>query len=204
MTLESEKPRLLAVIALDEEYEIFLEKFPEIKDLSTETQILTEHFYGNNTIQLFSVLANKMGAKSSALAVEVAVRKFKPHAVVVIGIAGGLTDDVKVGDVCISSEIVDVLHNNKVGDEGKGGNLDLRFSPDHYAVDAEYITSFRFLKIHPSLKSLYKSWKADTKSNEHNLGIPDDETEYNMHVKFSRQAPTSAKTVLRPVLRESR
>ncbi|GBD57987.1 phosphorylase family protein [Gluconobacter wancherniae] len=197
---ENEKPRILATIALDEEYEIFLEKFPPIHDSSTTTQFLFEHESGNDSIRLFSVLSNKMGAKSSALAVDVAVQKFKPHAVVVIGIAGGITDDVKIGDVCVSNEIIDVLNNNKFSERDE--ETKLRFSPDFYMVDAEYITSFRFLKVHPELKPIYNKWQVDTKENENLIGIINEEIQYSLHIGPIVCGPVSASNAFNEKLKD--
>ncbi|MBS1004675.1 5'-methylthioadenosine/S-adenosylhomocysteine nucleosidase family protein [Acetobacter thailandicus] len=184
MEIHDERPRILAIIALDEEYDIFLQKFPTIRDECTDTQLRFEHDSGNTDIRLFSVLSTKMGAKSSAFSTEAAIKSFDPHAVVVVGIAGGITDDVKLGDVCISNEVIDVLHNNKFSDLEKDGDNQsiVRFSPDFHQVDAEYISTFTFLKIHPSLRKIYGKWQEEATLNASLLEIPNNNTPYNMHI----------------------
>lgn len=194
MAVVDETPRILAVIALDEEYEAFLNSFPLRQDFSTDTQMLFEHEVADNQVKLFSILSNKMGAKSSGFATENAIKTFKPHAVIVIGIAGGLTNDVKVGDVCISNEIIDVLHNNKVVDcvLGSKKKESISFSPDFHPVDADYISTFRFLKIHPNLKHLYSEWKADAKRNELEIGVTNTNLEYDLQIGAMVCGPVSA------------
>lgn len=179
---EDSKPRILAIIALDEEYSAFLEEFPDKKDLSTATQLRFEHETGEDQVRLFSVLSNKMGAKSAGFSAEETIKLLKPQAVVVIGIAGGLSNDVKLGDVCVSNEIIDVLHNNKFVDGPNGqGESNVRFAPDFYAVNAEYLSSFTFLKIHPKLKEKYVQWQETAKGNALSLDITlDADAEYNL------------------------
>lgn len=72
-------------------------------------------------------------------------------------LGGGVSNDVVIGDVCVSNEIIDVLHNNKISEND--GSAEISFSPNFYTIDAELIVSFAFLMNHPDHVSSYNQWK---------------------------------------------
>lgn len=152
-----ERKTIVVLIALAEEYEIFAEIFPSSTDVSCERCVCLEHDSGRPDLRLISILSEQMGALSAGNSADLAIREFDPDLVVVLGIAGGVSSDLTLGDVCISNEILDVLHNNKVSE--KDGISDISFAPHFYSVDAELVSTFAFLRIHPVLKTTYEDWK---------------------------------------------
>lgn len=148
---------IVALIALPEEHAIFQKVFPFKADYTSGTRLCIEHQSGVPNVRIISVLAEEMGAQSARDSAAYAVEHWNPDLVVVIGIAGGISSDLSVGDVCVSNEILDVLHNNKVADEG--GQTDISFSPEIFNVNAELVSSFRFLLCHPKLMETYSSWR---------------------------------------------
>ena len=153
---------IVALIALPEEFETFQQKFPVALDHSTDRQVCLEHKIDRVGYRLISILAEQMGSQSASISATLALEKFNPDLFVVIGIAGGISADVKLGDVCISNEIIDVLQNNKVTD--KSGGMETALAPDFYNVDAELVASFAFLRVHPDLQSSYQAWAAASKT----------------------------------------
>jgi len=104
---------LVALIALPEEYAIFQEQFAVIGDHSTDRHIRLEHETGVANVRLISILAEQMGAQSALHSADDVIIDFLPDMIVVIGIAGGISGDVQIGDVCISNQVLDVLQNTK-------------------------------------------------------------------------------------------
>jgi nucleoside phosphorylase len=156
---------IVVLIALPEEHAEFQAVFPVTNDHSTPTQVRLEHGSGRDGIRLISVLAEQMGSQSALFSADQALDDLSPNLIVVLGIAGGITSDLIIGDVCISNEVIDVLQNSKVYD--KDGSLDVSFAPDFYNIDAELVSSFTFLRVHPGFAKIYQEWK--------NAGSSDDD-----------------------------
>lgn len=150
---------IAVLIALPEEYDVFGKVFPFTQDVSQGRSICLEHASGNDEVRLVSILAEQMGSQSASVSADVAITHFNPDLVVVLGIAGGVTNDLAVGDVCVSNEIIDVLHNNKVVDSE--GKAEFAFAPDFYNVNADLVASFAFLKVHPAHKVDYEGWQKE-------------------------------------------
>lgn len=151
-----EQTTIVALLALPEEQLVFQETFPYVEDCSIGRRICLVHNSGHEDIRLISVLAEQMGAQSAADSAALAIQHFSPNLVVVLGIAGGISKDVTVGDVCVSNEVIEILHNNKVSP--KRGAADVDFSPTFFHVDPDLVASFTFLTAHPALKSLLDDW----------------------------------------------
>lgn len=150
---------VVCLIALPEEFDIFQEIFPVREDQSFGENIALEHQFGDQEIRLISVLAEQMGAESAHQSAGASIEKFTPDVVFVVGIAGGISKDVALGDVVISNQIIDVLQNNKISTSGSEINLD--FAPNFYDIDAELISSFNFFSVHPQYKSQYNDWRLE-------------------------------------------
>ena len=158
------------LIALQEEHDTFLEIFPKFTDRSIGRHIILEHETVPN-VKLISILSEQMGSESAGASAQVVLDKFTPDIVLLLGIAGAISSDIKIGDVCISNEIIDVLQNAKVFDKGR--QTEIMFAPNFYTVGAELIASFTFLRSHPGLKGLYEDWQLGADESAAALGISD-------------------------------
>lgn len=157
MQINKEKVKtIVALIALPEEHETFQKVFPYKADLSSQKHVSLEHHTNTSGVKLISVLAEQMGAQSAASSAEWAIKNFAPDMVVVIGIAGGISTDLALGDVVVSNEIIDILHNTKISDKD---GLEIEFAPYFYNIDAELVASFAFLSVHPALRPSYDRWR---------------------------------------------
>lgn len=125
----SQKATILVFVALPEEHDRLLELIPPNEAISDSEHVFVEHEVDADGFRVVSVLSRGMGNDDAFDATAAGIKKFNPNMVVCIGIAGSLTDDLKIGDVCISNEIVDISQNMKVTEEksyqtlrsGKGG-----------------------------------------------------------------------------------
>tara|TARA_B100000953_G_scaffold288040_1_gene270779 strand:- start:2988 stop:3155 length:168 start_codon:yes stop_codon:yes gene_type:complete len=52
-------------------------------------------------VRLISALSEQMGSQSALLSALKSVEEFSPDMVVMLGIAGALSGDAKIGDVCV-------------------------------------------------------------------------------------------------------
>ena len=157
VVMTTDQLTILVLIALNEEYRVFQDIFPVVRDQSTDVQVRLEHESGVENVKVFSALSEQMGSQSALLSAVRSVQAFSPDLVVMLGIAGALTGDARIGDVCVSNYILDVLHNAKITDSKSGPKLE--FAPDSYPIDAELVASFTFLDVHPQHSEGTESWR---------------------------------------------
>ena len=190
VTMSQPTKSVVVLIALPEEMDVFREVFPYKNDVSRGRCVCFEHESGIPDIRVISILAEQMGAQSAGNSADIALREFNPDLVVVLGIAGGVSSDLAIGDVCVSNEVLDVLHNNKVSE--KGGVQEISFAPDFYNVDAELVSSFTFLRVHPTLQGRYTAWRADAAAAERDAGLDRGDMHPKMEIGPIACGPVSA------------
>jgi nucleoside phosphorylase len=149
---------LIVVVPLEEEIHAVMEIFPGISDRSTPNEFRYAVDGGSNLIKMLVVQQEGMGKAHAAQAVSSSFQDFSAGMVVCVGIAGSLTDDMRLGDVCYSGSIIDVYDNIKASDNLKG-QLDFGFSPHHYSTPREITSSMNFVRTLPALKPLYEDWQ---------------------------------------------
>lgn len=87
------------------------------------------------------VPAGKMGNTHSASVVSLMIEKFKPRDVVVVGIAGSLSNDMEPGDVFIPDSINEYLANS--AGYGEEGNLKFTTSGNHFVSSRRLLNRFQ-------------------------------------------------------------
>lgn len=88
--------------------------------------------------------------------------RYKISLICCVGIAGSLSDDMRLGDVCHSSTIIDVLDNAKFSDTTDGADgVNVELSPKHYETHRAILTHMNFIRTQPNLKAAYLAWQAD-------------------------------------------
>jgi nucleoside phosphorylase len=85
---------------------------------------------GVPSIKILLVQQDGMGKANALKAVASALDNFDVGIITCIGIAGSLSVDMRLGDVCYSGSVIDVYENSKASD--KDGRIILEFSPTHY------------------------------------------------------------------------
>src|SRR5689334_2455681 len=99
VTPQVDTVNVVVLLALAEENDRFLEMFPSNGDVSTDTLVRLTHDFGVRGYTLTSVLAANMGSDLAGSAAYAACEDLHPDLVVCVGIAGGLSDDLNLGDV---------------------------------------------------------------------------------------------------------
>lgn len=192
---------IVALIALTEEFDKFCETFAYKEDCSIGRAICVEHCVGDANVRLISVLAEQMGAQSAGESAAIALEHFSPDLIVVIGIAGGVSSDLAIGDVCVSNEIMDVLHNSKVEDsKSRGKSTEISFAPDFYHVNADLVAAFTFFKSHPALRRSYESWRLEAGVSMQAAALKDDPLPV-LHIAPIACGPVSASTTFNAKLK---
>src|SRR4051794_30917269 len=94
------------IVPLDEEFENALSHFTFVADLSTPQRVRFEVTVPNVDLSILLVKQNVMGRTECSNATMDVVDEFQVGALVCLGIAGGLSSDVSIGDICRTGELV--------------------------------------------------------------------------------------------------
>ena len=147
------------VVALEQELRAFFETFPSIGNLSTEDVLLHEVDTGIENLSMVLVQQNDMGHAEAGQAVIALLERYRIGLVVGVGIAGALSDDMHLGDVCYTGRVIDVYENSKAIDvDGDSSVLDLEFSPVFYETDTNITRSINFARSQPDMSAAYDQW----------------------------------------------
>ncbi|WP_340584117.1 hypothetical protein [Brucella pseudintermedia] len=134
--------------------------FKSIEDLSTDTIYRHCVDVGDPDISMLVVQQEEMGRNSARDAVEAAFDEFDFSFVVCLGIAGSLTANLRLCDVCYSYGIYDVYDNTKAH-ESKDGVFDIAFSPHYEKCYAPIVAAINFIRTDPNLQDLYAAWQLE-------------------------------------------
>jgi nucleoside phosphorylase len=168
------KCELLILVALEEEFEELYRLFPNMKaipDVEHGGSDFTFRVQGEHSqLNVVARLVGGMGISEAQLAADRALTKWKPNAIINIGIAASLHDDLKLGDVLIADQVDGYDANLKaVPNEEGSWNLQHRgivFHGEHSLL--QYVKQFKFTH-----RNLYDSWRADSRDIQDEL-IPQD------------------------------
>jgi nucleoside phosphorylase len=176
---------ILVFVALPEEHDRLLEQFPSLNSIPDSKFVYVEHDIKANGFRMISVLAVGMGIDNAYEATAAGIARFNPNLIVCVGIAGSLTIDLKIGDVSVSSEIIDISQNIKIFDapptrkrrptnrkkvqRPQASRTVVELSPKHYAILTGLSASFRFLRSYPPLKADLANWVEQAKDRRAKL-----------------------------------
>ncbi|MGB3643350.1 MAG: hypothetical protein WBA15_02625 [Mesorhizobium sp.] len=151
---------ILLVIPLEEELLEVQKVFPEKEDLTSTTIRRYEAQLGDAGLSMLVVQQEEMGRRSAQEAVEIAFDEFDFGFVICLGIAGSLSEDLRLCDVCYSEHVDDFYDNTKAQD-AQDGEMELRFSPHHTKCYAPVVAAMNFVRTVPALQDLHASWQLE-------------------------------------------
>lgn len=157
---ETEYFDIVVVVPLEDELAEVIEHFPSKQDRSTPTTWCHVVDSGNPDISMLIVQQEVMGKTAAINATNFALSMGECGLVVCLGIAGSLHGDARLGSVCYSGSIIDVLDNAKVVDLGDDTS-DAELSPTNYTTPAEFTQAFNYIRTQPSLKTAYRAWQEE-------------------------------------------
>ncbi|MDR6289068.1 nucleoside phosphorylase [Inquilinus ginsengisoli] len=151
---------IVVIIPLEEEVEEFTKLFNLENDYSKREIFRYSVECDDSQIKILMVQQEDMGKTHARNALSCALEEFDIGIVICLGIGGCLSDDLKLGDVCYSNKIFDVLDNAKASDVD-GGKLNIEFSPTHYATDRVLVAAINFIRQKKNLRPLYEQWQKE-------------------------------------------
>jgi nucleoside phosphorylase len=148
---------VLVIVPLEEELEVFFEEFPQAQDFSNDRTFRSSVQVGEVDPSVLVVRQDGMGKAHATSAASTALQDFDVGMVICLGIAGSLSNDLKLGDVCYSTSIMDVLDNAKVSDDKD--KLNVALSPSFFMTDHAFVGAFNFMRLKANAKPEYTSWE---------------------------------------------
>lgn len=153
---------VLVVIPLEQELIEFNKVFPSLEDLSTTTNFCHKVDSGNAEVSMIVIQQQHWGKTHAMTAVAYMLERYDIGLIVCLGIAGGLSDDLRLGDVCYAGTVIDVLDNAKITD-GLDDEATTEFSPTYHVTPTEFITALNFVRTQPELRPRYVEWQSERK-----------------------------------------
>lgn len=161
----SDEIDILLYVALGEEFDAVMTMLgDEFKSLELSDAALTG-FFGIITspalerdFRIAVFPAGKMGNTRSANVVSLLIEKLRPTDVVVLGIAGSLSNDMEPGDVFIPDSVNEYLANSAT--RGEDENWTFVTSGNHFQTSARLLN--RFQVFAHTQREHYLRWQADT------------------------------------------
>ncbi len=153
---------VLIIVPLEEELHEVMEVFPGLENRSTETTFRYTVDCGNPDLRVLVVNQEGMGKSHAARVVKDCLAEFNIGTIACIGIAGSLTNDLRLCDVCYTGDLIDVTDNSKVEDIENG--MDVTLSPSYYDTPREFTASINFSRLFPELRATYKAWQDSCES----------------------------------------
>lgn len=149
------------IIALQEEFDVF---FPTIQQAFTPEvdPDSGRHFFlfrGNGTRHVYSCvvsLLGGMGHTDTAIMTESMLRLYQPRTIVMLGIAAGIHDDVRIGDVIVANSVDSYIDRGKIKSDEQLHSSSIQFSGQVYQCSADllhFLQAFKYTHAHA-----YQQW----------------------------------------------
>lgn len=146
------------IVPLHEEFERLISAFPVISQEVVGTTYFAQVQLPNPELTAVAFLQEDMGKSAAIRTTEALLSLYDVGIVIVVGIAGGLSGDVALGDVCFTGNVIDVLDNAKITD-GKKGSSTIEFNTKFYNTDSILTFSIRYVKIGNDIKPHFEDWQ---------------------------------------------
>ena len=150
---------VVLVIPLPEEHDQIIEIFGQEKDLSDDKHVISLLKLQNSKLQVISILQNEMGKAACNAAVSKILERYDAGMFIVVGIAGNLSNDNQIGDVCYSNEVIDIYNNTAFTFSKKPAeSLKVAFAPDCYKPDEILVSAIFSFRNNPRSRANYQNW----------------------------------------------
>lgn len=148
------------IVPLQEEFERLQQYFPKLYEGVDGTIFHAELETGVPGVTAVAYLQDDMGKAAATRAADALLEAYDVGVIFIVGIAGGLSSDVAVGDVCFSGTIIDVLENAKVSD-GKGGNTQTDFNSKFLVTDPHLTFALRYSQLGSDVVGRFEHWQLE-------------------------------------------
>jgi nucleoside phosphorylase len=148
------------VVALKEEFRFLFERF-ESRHTHVEDGGCSYYVFdvpgvtASRPFRCVATLIGEMGTNRTGVVVEKAFGRWDPSIVVLVGIAGGIHDDIKLGDVVVASEVENYFEGAKASDSA--GKTEFRRAGDSFKTNHALLGRVRNFEF--TNRAAYRRWE---------------------------------------------
>jgi nucleoside phosphorylase len=151
---------VIVIVPLDEEFEAALDLFSIEESLTTPTQLRFAAKGQDSDLSILLVKQIKSGKNENQIAILAALEDYNCGVLVCMGIAGGLSGDLNIGDVCYTGSIYDLLDNARTTDT-KDAKAEMAFSPTYYESPLEITVALSVDRFDPESRPKHIQWMVE-------------------------------------------
>lgn len=156
------------IVPLEQEVSEVLDVFTFVENHSTDTALRIQVHAGTEH-RILVIQQNEPGKENAARTARHLLSEFDIGLIVCIGIAGSISNDLRLGDVCYSGTVMDVTENGKAEDVPSGIKLSL--CSTYYETPLNITSALSFSRTFPEHKERYNEWKLSCAVFAEELGI---------------------------------
>jgi len=164
---ESQIYDFLFIIPLREEFDIFYKLIKIKEEISLEEIQCFKVGIPNESYNGLAIYIGESGLTKAAQITEKFLGEFKVRLVILLGIAGALDEDLKIGDIVVPNEISEFLSNSKAIQ--KGDYFKLEYSGNNWRIQNVLIECIKHFEFSEH-KSIYDYWRKKLTQN-YNISI---------------------------------
>lgn len=154
---------LAILIPLKEEFRELIHEIG-LENATTEKGKKGDTFYlfQRNGVSCVAVMSGEPGEMSAGLLTAELLDTFAPNVLVVLGIAGALDDELRVGDVVCSTSVNSYMANSKANEGEESEDYSIATSGEVFRADPRIIKNIRNFEFN-SLAA-FNTWQVNSKS----------------------------------------
>jgi nucleoside phosphorylase len=153
------------IVALREEFKELFKQLPSPQALKDEETGITDYLFNwgkASAYQCAATFVGDMGPEKAALATERFIKRRQPKTVVMLGIAGGMNKDVKLGDVVVVTTANNYLYRGKAVANGESFTFEV--GGDTYRCSDNVVREVQDLEFAHS--QLYQEWQEEAQKRK--------------------------------------
>ena len=154
---------IIVIIPLEIEFKEFQKCFVLGRNVTSGSLLAYEFEHAG--ITGLAILQDDMGYWGATSAANSITGNYNTSLVVCGGIAGNLSSDMSIGDVCYSGTIIDTVTNGKIEDTNNGDES-VELSPDFFPTPKHLHGSLTFFRVMPEFSEAYEQWQELCHENE--------------------------------------
>jgi nucleoside phosphorylase len=153
------------IIALKEEFREFFKHLSNPESFKDEETGVTDYLFFPEKAQnckCAATFVGDMGPEKAALATDRFIQRRQPKTIVMLGIAGGMSKDVKLGDVVVVKTANNYLHKGKAITDGESFTFEMGGDP--YSCSNDLVRAVQDLEF--AHASLFQEWQQEAKNRK--------------------------------------
>lgn len=160
MAMSSDGRYLIGLLVpLHEEYQYLTELAPPLRTLEVEGDFYYELLPHGYEQPIVVQVLEEMGSLRSAVAAERMLLRFNPSTIALLGIAGALGNEPRLGDVVVASEVEYYQYATKVVPGEAPGSIHFQRGGTTWRAEDSLIRRIQSFRTRPETKEAFEAWR---------------------------------------------